>query len=105
VTAGLPFEAEHGNITPMTATFTIDETGQINLPDAMKCVFGVEPGVRLRAEVTSDRIEIVKDIPVVMETIRSSSGRLILAPTGIKVDTGKAIREERDELANRAMRK
>ncbi len=105
MTAGLRFEAEHGNINPMTATFTIDDAGQINLPDALKRVFGVEPGVRLRAEVTSDRIEIVKDIPVVTETIRSSSGRLILAPTGIKVDAGKAIREERDELANRAMRK
>ncbi len=89
----------------MTATFTIDDAGQINLPDALKRVFGVEPGVRLRAEVTSDRIEIVKDIPVVTETIRSSSGRLILAPAGIKMDAGKAIREERAALANRALRK
>jgi bifunctional DNA-binding transcriptional regulator/antitoxin component of YhaV-PrlF toxin-antitoxin module len=105
MTAGLRFEAEHGNVSPMTATFTIDDAGQINLPDALKRVFGVEPGVRLRAEVTSDRIEIVKDIPVVTETIRSSSGRLVLAPTGIKMDAGKAIREERDALANRALRK
>lgn len=89
----------------MTATFTVGEAGQINLPDAMKRVFGAEPGVRLRAEVTSDRIEIVKDISLVTETIRSPSGRLILAPTGIKMDAGKAVREERDELASRALRK
>lgn len=88
----------------MTASFTIDDAGRINLPESLKRVFGVEPGVRLRAEVTSDRIEIVKDIPVVTETIRSSSGRLVLAPTGIPVNVAKAVREERDELANRALR-
>ena len=60
-------------------------------------VFGTEPGVRLRAEVTADRIELVRDIPVVTETSRSSSGRLVLAPTGIAVDVAKAIREDRDE--------
>ncbi len=89
----------------MTGTLTIDAAGQINLPDALKRVFGVEPGVRLRAEVTSDRIELVKDIPLVTETIRSTTGRLILAPTGIKMDAGRAIREERDALADRALRK
>ena len=89
----------------MTGTFTIDDGGQIVLPDAMKRVFGLEPGVRLRAEVTADRIEIVKEIPVVTDTVRSASGRLVLAPTGIALDVAKAIREERDELANRALRK
>lgn len=82
----------------MTATLTIDDAGQIILPEALKRVFGVEPGVRLRAEVTADRIEIVKDIPVVTETTRSASGRLVLAPTGIMVDSAKAVREERDAL-------
>ena len=48
----------------LTATLTIDAAGQINLPDAFKRVFGVEPGVRLRAEVTADRIELVKDKPL-----------------------------------------
>ena len=99
VRAGLRFEALDGKISLMTATFTIDYAGQINLPDALKRVFGVEPGVRLRAEVTADRIEIVKDIPVVTETARSSSGRLVLARTGIAVDAAKAVREERDALA------
>ena len=87
------------HIRPMTATLTIDDAGQIILPEALKRVFGVEPGVRLRAEVTSDRIEIVKDIPVVTETARSSSGRLVLARTGIAVDAAKAVREERDAFA------
>ena len=86
-----------GKISTVTATLTINEAGQIHLPEALMRVFGTEPGVRLRAEVTADRIELVRDIPVVTETSRSSSGRLVLAPTGIAVDVAKAIREDRDE--------
>jgi AbrB family looped-hinge helix DNA binding protein len=89
----------------MNATLTVDDAGQINLPEAVKRVFGVEPGARLRVEVTADRIEIVRDIPVVAETARSSSGRLVLARTGIVTDAGRAVREERDALADRALRK
>jgi bifunctional DNA-binding transcriptional regulator/antitoxin component of YhaV-PrlF toxin-antitoxin module len=88
----------------MTATFTIDDTGQIILPDALKRVFGVEPGVRLRAEVTSDRIEIVKDIPVVTEGVLEN-GVLVLPKLGIKMDVGAAIRADRDEQAERAARR
>ena len=86
----------------MTATFTIDEAGQINLPDALKRVFGVEPGVRLRAEVTSDRIEIVKDIPVVTEGVLEN-GVLVLPKLGIKMDAGAAIRADREEQAERVL--
>lgn len=89
----------------MTATLVMTETGQIELPEAVKRVFGAAPGTRLRAEVTAERIEIIKDTSVVSATSRSSSGRLVLAPTGITADSAKAIREERDALAGRALRK
>jgi len=67
----------------MTGTFTIDDAGQIVLPEAMKRVLGLEPGVRLRADVTSDRIEIVKDIPAVTEGVLEN-GVLVLPKLGIK---------------------
>jgi len=89
----------------MTATLTIDESGQIELPEPLRQIFGVMPGVRIRAEVTPDRIEIVKDIPETSETTLSPSGRLVLARTGVRMDAGSAVREERDSLANRALRK
>jgi bifunctional DNA-binding transcriptional regulator/antitoxin component of YhaV-PrlF toxin-antitoxin module len=89
----------------MTATLTIDASGQIDLPEPLRRIFGVMPGVRVRAEVTPDRIEIVKDIPVVSETMLSPSGRLVLAATGVLVDAASAVREEREALANRALRK
>ena len=89
----------------MTATLTIDESGQIALPEALRVVFGLKPGARVRAEVTPDRIEIVKEMPLATETTLSPSGRLVLAPTGIPMDAGGAVREERDALANRASRR
>jgi bifunctional DNA-binding transcriptional regulator/antitoxin component of YhaV-PrlF toxin-antitoxin module len=80
----------------MTATITVDETGQIQLPEALKRVFGVEPGVRLRAEVTSGRIEIVKEVPIVTEGILED-GLLVLPKLGAKVDAAAAVRADRDE--------
>ncbi|MDP1592036.1 MAG: hypothetical protein Q8M07_30025 [Prosthecobacter sp.] len=89
----------------MTATLTIDESGQIELSEPLRRIFGAMPGVRIRAEVTPDRIEIVKDIPVAIETMLSPSGRLVLAPTGVQVDLADVMREEREALANCALRK
>ena len=87
----------------MTATLTIGEAGQILLPESLRRVFGAEPGVPLRAEVTERRIVIVKeDVPVVTETMWTASGRLVLARTGIVMDVAKVVREERDALADRA---
>ncbi|MFN0080583.1 MAG: hypothetical protein ACKVY0_29295 [Prosthecobacter sp.] len=86
----------------MTATLTIDDAGQICLPESLKRVFGVEPGVRLRAEVTAHRIEIVKDIPVVTAG-ELENGVLVLPKLGIKMDAAAAIRADRDEQAERAL--
>jgi bifunctional DNA-binding transcriptional regulator/antitoxin component of YhaV-PrlF toxin-antitoxin module len=88
----------------MTATITIDDSGRINLPDDLKRVFGAEPGDRLRAEVTRDRIEIVKDTPVVTEGVLEN-GVLVLPRLGIKMDAATAIRADRDEQAERALRR
>jgi hypothetical protein len=52
--------------------------------------------------VTADRIEIVKEVPLAEATAISSSGRVVLAPTGMVMDAGKAVREEREALAGRA---
>lgn len=86
----------------MTATFILDETGQIILPESLQRVFGAGPGVRVRAEVTADRIEIVKDVPVISEGV-VENGVLLLPRLGQKMDVGAAIRAERDEQAERAL--
>ncbi len=86
----------------MTATFTIDEAGQIILPEALKRVFGAAPGVRLRADVTSERIEIVKDVPMVTEGVLEN-GVLVLPKLGVPMDAAAALRADRDEQAERAL--
>ena len=88
----------------MNATFTLDDAGQINLPEALKRVFGAEPGVRVRAEVTADRIEIVKVLPEVTEGVLED-GVLLLPRLGIKMDAAAAVRADREEQAGRALRR
>ncbi len=87
----------------MTATITIDEAGQILLPEALQRAFGVVPGARLRAEVNSGRMEIVKDVPEVTQGVLEN-GVLVLPRLGIKMDAAAAIRADRDERAERTQR-
>ena len=101
---GLRFGALGGSIASMTASITIDDAGQILLPEALQRAFGVEPGVRLRAEVTSERIEIVKDVPEVTQGVLEN-GVLVLPRLGLKVDAAAAIRADRDERAERTQRR
>ncbi len=102
---GLAILDTSGTVHFMTETLTVDENGQIILSEALRQAFGVLPGLRLRAEATLDRIEIVKDVPVVTETSRSPSGRLVLASTGIPMDAAKAVRQEREAIADRTLRR
>ena len=91
----------------MTATLTLDEAGRLLLPQAVVQMLGVKPGAVLTAEVTRDRIELIKndeDVPVMTEVVMKD-GLLVLAPTGIPVDAAAAVRAERDALADRARRK
>jgi bifunctional DNA-binding transcriptional regulator/antitoxin component of YhaV-PrlF toxin-antitoxin module len=87
----------------MTATITIDEAGQILLPEVLRRAFGAEPGALLRAEVNCGRMEIVKDIPEITQGVMEN-GVLVLPRLGIKVDAAAAVRAERDERAERMPR-
>ena len=44
----------------MNATLTINRDGQIDLPEAVRRLFGAEAGSTIKAEVSAGRIEIVK---------------------------------------------
>jgi hypothetical protein len=62
-------------------------------------------GLKIRAEVSAYRIELVKEIPAASKTMQSASGRLVLAQTSVKMDSVSALRVERDELSSRGLRK
>jgi hypothetical protein len=51
--------------------------------------------LKIRAEVSADRIELVKEIPAASKTMQSASGRLVLAQTSVKMDSVSALRVER----------
>jgi bifunctional DNA-binding transcriptional regulator/antitoxin component of YhaV-PrlF toxin-antitoxin module len=84
----------------VVAAITMDEAGRIQLPEALKRVFGVQPGVRLHAKVTSGRIEIVREVPVVTEGV-VEEGILLLPKLGVNIDAAAAIRAGRDERTQR----
>jgi hypothetical protein len=89
----------------MTATLIINKDGMIDLPEEVRLVFGAKAGLKIRAEVSADRIELVKEIPATARTMRSPSGRLVLAPTSVTMDSASALRGERNGLASRGLRK
>ena len=89
----------------MTATLIINQDGMIDLPEDVRLMFGAKAGLKIRAEVSADRIELVKDIPAASRTMRSPTGRLVLAPTSVAMDSATALRVERNGLASRGLRK
>jgi len=89
----------------MTATLIIKEDGKIDLPEDVRLVFGVKAGLKIQAEFSADRIELVKDIPSATKTIRSASGRLVVAPVSVKMDAAMAVCAEKDDLSSRGLRR
>ncbi len=90
----------------MTATLTLDEDGRLTLPDPIKRVFGIKPGVPLRAEVSEGRLEILCDDEpdlVSVDQLVEADGALFLPKKAIPLDAAAEIRSEREALANRAM--
>ncbi len=91
-------------VNHMTVTFTLDDSGEIKLPDDLKRVFGAEPGMHVQAAVTADRIEIIKVQPEITEG-KLENGVLLLPRLGIQTDAVAAVRADREERAERALRK
>jgi len=107
--ADLPLRRTCGKLSAMTATLTIDDDGRLTLPEPLKQVFGgIKPGMRLRAEVTEGRMEIMSEAEpdvVGVSQLVDNDGVLLLPKRGVPIDAAAAIRAERDELAGRAQRR
>lgn len=84
----------------------MDDDGRLTLPEPIKRVFGIKPGVPLRAEVSEGRMEIVCDDEpewVSVDQLVEADGALFLPKRGIPLDVAAEIRRDRDALANRAL--
>jgi len=62
-----------GKFCFMTTTLSINQAGQIELPESVRLLFGVEAGTTVTAEVTADRIEIVKKEPAARRGVTSET--------------------------------
>jgi predicted DNA-binding antitoxin AbrB/MazE fold protein len=87
-------------MSTMTAIFengVFRPLGTVQLPEHTRVEVEL-PELPARAEVSDE-------VPLVSETVTSASGRLVLAPTGIAVHSGKAVRDVRDDLARPGARR
>ena len=85
----------------MTASITIDSSGRLVLPKAMRDALHLRPGSKLRAEIIGDKISLGTDIEEAL-IIRSPDGRRVVAGWE-SFDAVKAIQASRDEREDRIL--
>jgi AbrB family looped-hinge helix DNA binding protein len=85
----------------MTAIITIDSSGRLVLPKAMRDALHLRPGSKLRAEIIGDKISLGSDVEEAL---------IIRSPDGLPVVVGwegfdavKAIAESRKEHEDRIL--
>jgi AbrB family looped-hinge helix DNA binding protein len=84
----------------MTATITIDGSGRLVLPKAMRDALHLRQGSKLRAEIIGDKISLGSDNSGLIVEKRGNR-RVIVGPPGF--DAVKAIAESRKEHEDRIL--
>ena len=79
---------------------TIDSAGRILVPVSVRRRFNLAQGSRLRLEVVAERIELAPESDP--SPLVRSGKRLILKPSGKRLDAAAAVRAERDARQTRA---
>lgn len=84
----------------MEITTTIDSAGRILVPVSVRRRFNLTQGSRLRLKVVAERIKLTPECDP--SPLLRSGKRLILKPSGKRVDAAAAVRAERDARQMRA---
>ena len=79
----------------MIQALTVDKTGRVLLPSAVRKRLNLQPGSRLALELLAERIELTVLPPESAQTTLSASGRKVLAASGVPSDAARAVRDER----------
>jgi AbrB family looped-hinge helix DNA binding protein len=79
----------------MTQVLTVDKTGRVLLPSAVRRRLNLQPGSRLALELLAERIELTVLPPESAPTTLSPTGRRVLGASGTPSDAAQAVRDER----------
>lgn len=79
----------------MIQALTVDKTGRVLLPSAVRRRLNLQPGSRLAIELLAERIELTVLPPDMASTTLSPSGRRVLGSSGQASDAAQAVRDER----------
>ena len=82
-------------LAPMTQSLTVDKTGRVLLPSAVRRRLNLQPGSRLALELLAERIELTVLPSESASTTVSPTGRHVLAGSGVPSDAAQAVRAER----------
>jgi AbrB family looped-hinge helix DNA binding protein len=79
----------------MTHALTVDKTGRVLLPSAVRRRLNLQPGSRLALELLAERIELTVLPPESAPTTLSPTGRRVLGASGQPSNAARAVRDER----------
>ena len=87
----------------MSISTTIDSAGRIVVPASVRRRLNLAQGSRLRLEVVAERIELTPEAEA--EPLVRKGARLVLKPSGKRMDAAAQVRAERDAQARRDARR
>lgn len=90
--------------SPIAPAISIDASGRLVLPKALRDQLNLKAGSRLTAEVVGGRIELTPEDDD-CELVEKNGLWVIRSRSGEKFDAAAAVRDDRDEQARRALRR
>jgi AbrB family looped-hinge helix DNA binding protein len=85
----------------MTVSMTIDEAGRVVIPKAVRDHLHLHAGSRIKGELHGEAFTLTEE-PAPVKLIRNKKGRRVVVCSE-PVDAAAAVREMRDELAQRGL--
>lgn len=89
----------------MKETTSMDASGRLVLPKAVRRRLNLSNGARLRVDVVAGRIELTPVEDAGATQLSRKAGIMVLKRTGTKTETAAAVAAEREAQAERGLRR
>lgn len=90
--------------SPIVSAISMDASGRLVLPKAVRDQLHLKAGAKLRAEVVGGRIELTPEDGD-CEVVEKNGMWVLRSRSGAKFDAAAAVRADREEQARRALRR